>query len=147
MTPQKALLADELFRKPRLSLHISKVGVRQYKGLTNFTPAAAGLPVRSLREQNQVVLSNRISMGWRENSDIWKTTGVPYSAKHQYVRQHLPQCSKALEVTQRRPRFVKARPRHGAGTRCSWERGKMDGLQCSPPARDLRRNHRAINRK
>ena len=98
VTPQKTLLAHELFRKQRVSLHISKAGARWYKGLTNITPAAAGLPVRNLREQNQVVLSSRISVGQRENSDIWKTTGVPYSAKHQYVRQHLPQRSKALEV-------------------------------------------------
>lgn len=102
----------------------------------NSAPAAAGLLVRNPREQNQVVLSSRTSVGWRENSDIWKTTGVPDSAKHQYVHQHLPQCGKALKVVQRGARFAKARPRCRAGTCYSWECGKMDGLQRSQPAQE-----------
>lgn len=53
--------------------------------------------VQNLREQKPVVLSSRIIMRWRENRDIWKTMGVPYSAKHHYMHQHLPQSSKALE--------------------------------------------------
>lgn len=56
--------------------------------------------VQNLREQKLVILSSRMSMR-RENRDIWKTMGVPYSARHQDVHQHLPQSSKALEVTQR----------------------------------------------
>lgn len=73
----------------------------------NSAPAAAGLLVRNPREQKQVVLSSRTSVGWRENSDIWKTTGVPDSAKHQYVHQHLPQCGKALKVVQGEPGLPK----------------------------------------
>lgn len=67
--------------------------------------------VQNLREQKLVVLSSRMSMSLRENRDIWKIMGVPYSAKHQYVHQHLPQSSKALEVTQR-VTFARARLRH-----------------------------------
>lgn len=114
MTTQKPLLAGELFRKPRLRLHISTVGVWQ----SNLQHQ-----VRTLREQNQVVLSSRLSVGWRKNWHLENHWGALFSKAPMCVSAS--QCDKALTVVQRTARFAKARPRHGVGACCFEERGKM----------------------
>lgn len=101
--------------------------------------------VQNLREQKLVVLSSRISMGWGENRDIWKTMGVPYSAKHQYVRQHPPQSSKALKVMQR-SQVCQSQAQALSWNLPLWGMWE-DGWDVTfTTCTDLRRNHRAINK-
>lgn len=91
--------------------------------------------VQNLREQKLIVLPSRISTRWRVNRDIWKTMGVPYSAKYRMCISIYLKALGVMQVCQSQAQALSWNlPRWGVGR---W-------MGCN--IHHLRRNHRAINK-